>query len=125
MLLICMPFCAAAGPFNNDLDDLFGVPARQQPPMSASPDADSLLAAFEDSSMSSSGPANPSACFSTPHATIQPAPQSRTGHKPVDDLLGGFEGSLGRAYHQVAQFLQAQESIQATSQNSHRFVLSA
>ena len=122
ILLICMPFCVAAGPFNNDLDDLFGVPAKQQPPMSASPDADNLLAAFEDSSISSSGPAIPSACFSTPYATPQPASQSRTGHKPADDLLGGFEGSLGRSCQQATPFLQSQRRLSQEYSNQNRKV---
>ena len=81
------PHFALAGGVPDQLDDIFGMTQRQHQPMAAPPAHDDLLGAFQDSSLSS-----PSERFETPRSSPHPAVSAQ---QPSDDLLGGFEGSLG------------------------------
>ena len=83
------PHFAVAGGVPDQLDDIFGMTQRQQQPMAAPPAHDDLLGAFQDSSLSS-----PSERFETPRSSPHPAVSAQ---QPSDDLLGGFEGSLGES----------------------------
>ena len=81
----CSTLLFAGAP--DQLDDIFGMTKRQDLPMSAPPAHDDLLGAFQDSSLSS-----PSERFGAPYTRPHPAVSAQ---QPSDDLLGGFEGSLG------------------------------
>lgn len=82
----CYPTLLFAG-VPDQLNDIFGMSQRQDLPMSAPPAHDDLLGAFQDSSLSS-----PSERFGTPYSSPHPAVSAQ---QTSNDLLGGFEGSLG------------------------------
>ena len=68
--------------------------------MSASPVEDDLLSAFQDSSLSSPSTTFPSDHLGAQHSSPGPGSKKASGQASHDDLLGGFEGSLGMLLHQ-------------------------
>jgi hypothetical protein len=67
--------------------------------MLASTVKDDVLSVFQDSSLSSPSTNFPSDHLGPQHSATGPGSQSATDQAPHDDLLGGFEGSLGKLLH--------------------------